>query len=68
MLVGGAASNVQNLPIEAESGVGRWWKVQLRSWTAAEGGFKLWNQPNQMQFQPKEQIQTEKRKILHKNK
>ena len=35
-------------------------EVQLRSWTAAEGGFKLWNQPNQMQFQPKEQIQTEK--------
>ena len=33
-------------------------EVQLRSWTAAEGGFKLWNQPNQMQFQPKEQIQT----------
>ena len=63
--VGGcsAVGSVQNLPGQAESGVGRW--GQLRNWT--EGGFKLWNQPNQMQFQPKEQIQTEKGTTLHKN-
>ena len=60
---GGAASgSVQNLAGQAESGVGRW--GQLRNWTEP-GGFKLWNQPNQMQFQPKEQIQTEKETTLH---
>ena len=45
-----------------------WCWLQLRNWTQPERDSNYGTNPtNQMQFQPKEQIQTERKKMMHTN-
>ena len=68
MLVGGAASNVQNLPIEAESGVGRWWwwKSNLGAGQQQREDSNYGTNPTKCNFNPRNKFRQKKRKFSEK--